>query len=174
MPNLLHVTDQPCLLFDWGDTLMRVFPEYRGPMCAWPRVEAIPGARETLAQLSPTFRLALATNAADSGEAEIRAALARVGLDALLEKIYCQRRVHQRKPSKEFFDFIFKDLQIVADQVIMVGDNFEADILGANQCGIRAIWYAVQHGENRQSATIQTIHSLSELPNRLTIYFPAG
>jgi putative hydrolase of the HAD superfamily len=35
-----------CLLFDWGDTLMRVFPEYVGPMAAWPKVEAMPHAEE--------------------------------------------------------------------------------------------------------------------------------
>ena len=32
-----------CLLLDWGDTVMRVFPEYEGPMLTWPRVEAVEG-----------------------------------------------------------------------------------------------------------------------------------
>jgi len=31
------------LIFDWGDTVMRVFPEFSGPMAHWPRVEAVHG-----------------------------------------------------------------------------------------------------------------------------------
>ena len=37
-----------CILFDWGDTLMRVFPEFEGPMFTWPRVEVVSGIKETL------------------------------------------------------------------------------------------------------------------------------
>jgi hypothetical protein len=106
-----------CLLFDWGDTLMRVFPEFDGPMAAWPRVEAMPFANEILADLHLRYGLALATNAADSEETEIRAALDRVGLGKLLDKVYCYRNIGHKKPSKEFFDYVLADLGIEQSQV---------------------------------------------------------
>ena len=38
-----------CILLDWGDTVMRVFPENAGPMFTWPRVEELDGIKEVLA-----------------------------------------------------------------------------------------------------------------------------
>jgi HAD superfamily hydrolase (TIGR01509 family) len=130
-----------CILFDWGDTLMRVLPEFDGPMKDWPRVEAVPGAFETLTALHEEWILALATNAADSDEQDIRAALRRVDLDRLLDKVYCFKKIGFRKPSPEFFAYILEDLGLPPDQVIMVGDDYAADVLGAWQCGLRAAWF---------------------------------
>jgi len=86
-----------CVLFDWGDTLMRVFPEFDAPMCAWPQVEAMPQAKETLATLAPEWLLGLATNAAESDPDEIRAALNRVHLGQWLDKVYCYKTIHDLK-----------------------------------------------------------------------------
>jgi len=78
---------KPCLLFDWGDTLMRDFKEYTGPMKDWPRLEVVPGAAEMLARLHPDWMLALATNADVSSEVDIRLALQRVDLDRWLDRV---------------------------------------------------------------------------------------
>ncbi len=132
---------KPAILFDWGDTLMRVFPEYTGPMKDWPRVEAVPGAAALLDSLHEDWLLCLATNAADSGEADIRAALRRVDLERRLDKIYCFKTIGYKKPSSEFFKFILKDLDLSANKVIMVGDDYIADVLGAQAAGVRAVWF---------------------------------
>jgi FMN phosphatase YigB (HAD superfamily) len=160
-----------CLLFDWGDTLMRVFPGFGGPMLGWPRVEAMPFASEILAELHLCYVQVLATNAAESEEAEIRAALDRVGLDKLLDKVYCYRKIGHKKPSKEFFEYILADLGIEQSQTIMVGDDFEADVLGANRCVIRAIWYNPRTDEGHESVMHQTIHDLRALPQSLDSFW---
>jgi putative hydrolase of the HAD superfamily len=160
-----------CLLFDWGDTLMRVFPEFDGPMAAWPRVEAMPHAGQVLTELHFRYVLAVATNAADSEEAEIRAALEQVDLDKLLDKVYCYRKIGYKKPSKEFFEYILSELEIEQSQAIMVGDDFEADVLGANNCGIRAIWYNPRTDERHEGAMLQTIHDLRSLPQVLDSFW---
>jgi len=156
-----------CVLFDWGDTLMRVFPEYGGPMVAWPRVEAMPHAAETLRALRSRAVLALATNAADSEEAEIWSALRRAGLDTLLDKVYCQRRIGHKKPSGAFFDAVLADLGVPAAQVVLVGDDEQADVAGANACGIRAVWYNPRTAEERTSPLVKTVHDLRDLPGAL-------
>lgn len=157
-----------CVLFDWGDTLMIDFPEQSGPMVLWPRVEAVPGAVETLQRLrSAGLRIALATNAADSDEADIRAALARVGLDDLIDRIYCSRGVGHPKPSAAFFGFIQRDLDLSAADLIMVDDNYDVDVLGANEAGIRAVW--LHEGVERSLTTEmqRSVRNLDEVPGVL-------
>jgi putative hydrolase of the HAD superfamily len=156
-----------CLLFDWGDTLMRDMQEFTGPMKDWPRVEAIPGAAEMLAALHPDWILAIATNAADSDEMDIRAALQRVDLDRWLDKVYCFNKIRHKKPSLEFFQYILEDLKLSPQSVCMVGDNYEVDVLGANSCGMRAIWFNEHSLEERQAALHRSIHSLAALPEAL-------
>jgi FMN phosphatase YigB (HAD superfamily) len=160
-----------CILFDWGDTLMRVFPEFDGPMVGWPRVETMPFASEILAELHLRYVLVLATNAADSEEAEIRAALDRVGLGKLLDKVYCYRRIGHKKPTKEFFEYILTDLGVEQSQAVMIGDDFAADVRGANDCGIRAIWYNPRTDERRDSPMHQTVHDLRSLPQAVDSFW---
>ena len=156
-----------CILFDWGDTLMRDFKEFGGPMKDWPRVEPIPGAAELLATLHPDWILAIATNAELSEEADIRAALQRAGLDQFLDKIYCFKKIGYKKPSSEFFQYILEDLQLAPQSVFMVGDNYDADVLGANRYNIRAIWFNQHSLDIRENDLQRTIHALGELPDTL-------
>jgi putative hydrolase of the HAD superfamily len=143
-------------------------------MAAWPQVEAMPYAEEVLSELHTRTMLAVATNAADSDEVEIRAALGRVGLNKLLDKVYCYRKIGHKKPSKEFFGYILSDLGLEPSQAIMVGDDFEADVVGANNCGIQAIWYNSRTEENRESLMHRTIHDLRSLPKVLDSFWNPG
>jgi putative hydrolase of the HAD superfamily len=158
---------QGCLLFDWGDNLMRDFKGFHGPMKDWPRVQAVPGAAEMLAALRPHWILALATSANDSAEADIRSALQRVNLDQLLDKIYCFKKIGYQKPSLEFYQYILDDLKLTSRSVYMIGDNYEADVLGANACGMRAIWFNEHSLEMRENDLHRTIHDLWVLPDSL-------
>ena len=159
--------EDQCLLFDWGDTLMRVLSDYDGPMVAWPRVEALPHVPDVLTQLYPDWRMALASNAAASTEEEIWKALGRVGLDRLLDRVYCYHTIGYKKPSREFFDHILRDLKLDKESVFLVGDDFEADVLGANRCGIRAVWLNERNGEARSNKMYRTIHDFRDLPKAL-------
>ena len=167
MPEITGNRETRCLLLDWGDTVMRVFPEYEGPMFAWPRVEAVDGIEETLAMLRLDWTIALATNAADSEEVEIRQALARVGLDQLIDRVFCYRGVGHRKSAPEYFKHVLEDLGNEPTQAVMVGDDFEADVVSANRSGIRAIWFHENAAERTTGALHRTIHDLRELPEAL-------
>jgi len=147
--------------------LMKVFPEYSGPMLDWPHVEAVPHAERVLTELRAHWRTALATNAADSDEEGIRGALARVNLDRLIDRVYCFRAIGHRKPSSEFFDAVLSDLGIERRAVFMVGDDFEADVLGANRSGIQAVWLNPASQETRSTKMHRTIHDLRGLPRAL-------
>jgi HAD superfamily hydrolase (TIGR01509 family) len=156
-----------CLLFDWGDTLMRDFKEFNGPMKDWPRVEAVSGEAEMLAALRPDWTLALATNANDSVEVDIWSALQRVNLHQLLDKVYCFTKIGYKKPSMEFYQYILDDLKLTPRSIVMVGDNYESDVLGANACGMRAIWFNEHSHEVRENDLHRTIHDLRTLLDSL-------
>jgi len=155
---------RPVLLLDWGNTLMRETPGAAGPMATWSHVEAIPHVHEALSSLRPTFVIALATNAQASGEVDIRQALARVGLDRLVDRVYGFRVIGHKKPEPAFFRFVLHDLGLAASQAVMVGDSLENDVLGANASGIRAVWFDEGGQDSREGPLHTTIHDLSDLP----------
>ena len=172
--ELMTKNKQGCLLFDWGDTLMRVFPDFDGPMTTWPKVEMIPDAREVLEELCSTWTIALATNAQDSTEDEIREALALVGLHALIDEVYCYQRIGVKKPSRAFFQYIFDELAIDATDAVMIGDSYAADVEGALAMGMRAIWFNPRSDEDRAGEMVRTVHSLKELPDVLKAWDAVG
>jgi HAD superfamily hydrolase (TIGR01509 family) len=146
---------------------MRVFPESTGEMKDWPQVSALPGAVETLAGLHPQYLLAVATNAKDSDETAIWAALERVGLAEHLDRVYCYRNIGYAKPDRRFFDHIIADLLLPLAQIIMVGDDWDSDIRGANLAGLRAVWLNEGVFRDQHSEQVRTVHTLAELPTAL-------
>jgi len=152
------------VLFDWGDTLMRVFPESKGKMKDWRRVEEMPGARKALHALHGKVGIALATNALDSEEADIREALARVELDAFIKRIFCFKSVGAKKSTPEFFQFVLQELHAEPAQVVMVGDDPQEDAQAARAAGLRAVWFNPRTSENRVAEHLTTIHHLEALP----------
>ena len=159
-----------CLLLDWGDTLMRDFPEFTGPMATWSHVEALPNVKEVLAELRPQWTLALATNSIDSDETAIWKALDRVELRSLLDKVYCFQSIGHSKPAPDFFNYIVEDLGLDKRHMVMVGDGFEKDILGANRSGIRGIWFNESSDEVRVGKMHKTISDFRSLPDALAAF----
>lgn len=129
------------LIFDWGDTVMRVFPQYSGPMAGWPHVAAVPGIAAALAELAPRRTLALTTNAGDSGADQVRAALRRVALDRFFAAVVTSRETGTRKPEPAFFRAALEALHSPPEAAAMIGDDYAADVAGAKSVGLRAVWF---------------------------------
>jgi HAD superfamily hydrolase (TIGR01509 family) len=154
------------VIFDWGDTVMRDFPQYAGSMVDWPQVEAMPGIRDALHVLAVDYRLVLATNAAASGAEKARAALARVGLDAYFTHVLTARELGVSKPDPAFFERLLEVCGCVPHRAVMVGDNFRTDIVGAKHASLRAVWYNLRGESPPPDVPIEpdaTIHDLAEL-----------
>jgi len=146
---------------------MRVFPEFSGPMYKWKRIATMPGVPESLAKLQGDWRLGLATNATDSQEDEILLALERANLARFIKRIYCYRNLGFKKPAKEFFLAILDDLGISPDEAVMIGDDFKADITGALNAGLSAVWYNSIDNRTQEAEKLRTIHTFGELPKAL-------
>jgi putative hydrolase of the HAD superfamily len=153
----------PTVLFDWGDTVMRDYPEIIIPMVEWETVEGIEGVADVLAYLhSSGRRIVLATSAAISDENQIRGALARGGLDPYFSRIYCFKNTNLPK-DVAFYRHILNDLGIFASDALMVGDGFEKDVQVPNSLGIFAVWFNPRTNETRRSDLHDTVHSMREL-----------
>jgi putative nucleotidyltransferase with HDIG domain len=134
------MTPVTALVFDWGDTLMRVFTEYDGPMVDWPQVAAVEGAGQVLQQLQEHYRLFVATNAAESSAQLVGAALQRAGLDHYFERIFTMHELGCLKPDPAFFHALSRQITIPGEACVMIGDDLRADISGSLQAGWRAVW----------------------------------
>ncbi len=149
----------PIVLFDWGDTLMVDVPGASTPMYEWPDVRAVDGAVGLLQYLKASDRrVMLVTNARASDEAQIRAALARVGLDALVERIYCFKNTGLPKAAA-LYHFILRSLSANPEQVMMIGDSLENDVQAASECGIHAIWFNPLGQSSAADARFTSVHT---------------
>lgn len=153
----------PTILFDWGDTVMKDDPASMVPMVEWDTVEVVQGIDAVLAYLgSSGRRIALATSASISDEAQIRAALGRAGFDRYFSRIFCFKNTGLPK-GEAFYRHILSSLGIPASDALMVGDGFEKDVLDSNRVGIFAVWFNPRSDEARSSAAHVTVHSMEEL-----------
>ena len=117
------------------------------------------------------FRLGIITNAANADNAnrlidmfELRPYFDVILISAV-EKI--------RKPDTRIYSRALTRLEVPSANAVMVGDTLTADILGAQNAGLRAVWIKrrAERSENQLSSDITpdaVIESLAELPDTLS------
>jgi FMN phosphatase YigB (HAD superfamily)/membrane-associated phospholipid phosphatase len=162
------------VLLDWGSTLMVDDGKWAGPMAAWPEVSAMDGAQDSLRRLRPYYRLIVATNADDSGERDVLAALSRVGLDGLVDGVVSSRDVGVRKPDALFYRAALlragrAGLPLAPSRAVMVGDSWPNDVAGARAAGLRAVWLNPSKARRPEGAAAPDaeIRKLADLPRAL-------
>jgi len=111
------------------------------------------------------YKLALVTNAADSGEALVRAALRRVSLDEFFDVVLTARELGMRKPDPAFFTLAVHVLGCRPAEAVMVGDDYDVDVLGACRAGLRAVWFNPEHRPRPAApADYSEVNGLPDLP----------
>ena len=150
------------LIFDWGDTLMRDF-EFEGPMVSWPHVDAIPGVKQALDELCGRFVCAVGSNAGDSDGEVMAQALDRVGMRQYFRYFFTSGELGVEKPDPEFFLTILRRMNVLPQEIIMVGDNYKKDIAPAKAVGMRTIWLSEDGIAEDHPSADMIIRSMSEL-----------
>ncbi len=84
------------------------------------------------------FRLGVISNAAD--EENTRTLIDKGGIRPYLEFIISSAAFGKRKPDPGIFRLALDHFGIPAERTVMVGDSYEADIVGAKQLGMHTIW----------------------------------
>lgn len=62
-----------------------------------------------------------------------------LGLNKYIEQVFFSCDLGYRKPSKEIFDVVIDYIGMDKSQIIMIGDSYSSDFLGATNAGIRPI-----------------------------------
>lgn len=130
------------VLLDCGDTLVDEATEVKeGNSEVVLRAELIPGADTMLRTLAAQgYTLALV---ADGPVATFRNVLTHYGLWDLFSVKTISETVGVHKPDKKMFLTALNELGVDPadyDKVVMVGNNLERDILGANALGLISVW----------------------------------
>ena len=105
----------------------------------------IAGAVELLSHLKPHAKIGVVTNNVRREQVE---KLRFCGLDGLVDVLVTSEDVGVAKPDPAIFHAALEQLECTPDQVVMVGDSWENDIVGASRVGIRSVWlnrYAEPH-----------------------------
>lgn len=97
----------------------------------------VPGVLPLLRSLHNIVKIAVVTNNLITEQQE---KLAYCGLTSFIDLLVTSEEVKAAKPEPMIFQVALDRLQCYASEVVMVGDSWNADIVGANNLGIRAIW----------------------------------
>lgn len=117
------------------------------------------------------YRIGLISNASDA--TDVHALIDKAQIRPYLQSIVISAEFGQRKPAATIFEHALRELNAAPAEAVMVGDSLGADVAGAHNVGMRAVWITrrVDTPENRSLADeLQpdgVIAALSELPHLL-------
>ncbi|MFQ5484616.1 MAG: HAD family hydrolase [Desulfobacterales bacterium] len=111
----------------------------------YPRCHLIPGSKEMLCRLKKTYLLGLLSNFTHAPAA--RKIVQQAGLTGFFHVVLISGELGYRKPHPATFDRLAEQLNVKKDQILYVGDDPEADVIGARQAGLQPVWttYAEEH-----------------------------
>ena len=92
------------------------------------------------------------------------------GLDKVFDEIFISENVGAEKPNKEYFDYVFKTLNITnKNEVLIIGDSLTSDIKGGLNAGIDTCWFNPMHKPNNHEFPVTyEIDDLGKLYNILS------
>lgn len=151
------------LIIDWGNTLMRDFPENEGPMCDWEHIELMGSVVETLAYLSKKYTLSVATNAGISDTIMMRKALHRAKIEQFFTNFYSSKDLGYAKPDPRFFSSVCQLSGYELFESAMIGNDYRKDIQGAAKNKIKTVLFNHENYEGDMSDAEIVISDFSEL-----------
>ena len=96
------------------------------------------GATEVLEYLNTKYKLHIITN----GFREVQhLKLRKSNIEKYFTTVTTSEDVGRKKPHPSIFDFALRKAVVTAQNAIMIGDSFEADILGAEAAGMHSLFF---------------------------------
>jgi len=120
------------------------------------------GAHEILTHLNDKYQLHIITN----GFSEVQyKKIENSGLSSYFDKIITSEDVGVKKPNPRIFQFALEMANAKSGESIMIGDNWEADIMGAIDNGIDAIYF--NYHKKNVAENIKSVHQLLDIKQYL-------
>jgi len=124
------------------------------------KTRLIPGSIELLEYLRPSYRLFILSN----GFREVQfKKLSNSGLANYFERMILSEDANIQKPHKEIFDFALKNTNSRRNETLMIGDSWDADIIGAYNSKIDQLWLNPDKVPAIGFTPTYTVQSLEEI-----------
>ena len=123
----------------------------------------IEGALELIQRLHAEFDLYVVSNGASTTQKQ---RLKDSGLEPYFKQVFVSEDTGYQKPMKEFFDFVFAKIEnLNLKETLIIGDSFNADVIGGSKAGIDTCWVNIRGREYQHAEISPTyeIHKLEEL-----------
>ena len=115
------------------------------------QLKLVPGARIVLDYLHHKYRMAIITN----GFKEVQVdKLIQSGLKKYFDKVFISEEVGAQKPHKKIFEHAVKSMNAPKKKSLMIGDSWEADIIGARMFGMDQVYYCPLGGTQPSAADL--------------------
>lgn len=121
---------------DQGETASELATLYRETYRT--RRRAVAGAAALMSALRAHARIGIVSNNVLDEQQE---KLLVCGLDQFVDELVVSGEVGVSKPDPIIFRTAMNRLRVTADETVMVGDSWLADVEGARAAGIRVIWF---------------------------------
>ena len=120
------------------------------------------GAHEILEHLYLKYKLHIITN----GFSEVQyKKLDNSGLSKYFDKVITSEDAGVKKPNPKIFNYALNLADAASKESIMIGDNWEADVMGAINNGLDAIYF--NYKKQPVGANIKSVHQLLEIKQYL-------
>lgn len=124
------------------------------------RTLLVPHAIEFLNTVATRFPLTIVSN----GFVEVQyRKLRSAGIEHYFDHVVLSEAAQALKPDKRIFEFAMSLNTASPNEVLMIGDSYEADIVGAQNAGIDQVWLNPHNHTPKMSSATYTIQHLKEL-----------
>jgi len=114
----------------------------------------------TLDYLQSKYKLHIITN----GFSEVQSLkLNNSNINHYFETITTSEEAGVKKPNAKIFELALAKAKAKPNESLMIGDSLEADVLGAESYGIKAIWYNYSNPNNFKGRKIKQLKQLLEI-----------
>lgn len=119
-----------------------------------------PGAIELLDYLYPNYKLHIITNGFDEVQ---RKKIQNAKIDTYFSTITNSEMAGVKKPNPKIFHHALKLANASPRESLMIGDNLEADILGAEAVGMHTLLFNYKKAENPYPLSVSALSAIKEL-----------
>ena len=120
------------------------------------------GTFDILDHLKPNYKMHIITNGFN--EVQFKK-IENSGLNHYFDKIITSEEAGVKKPNPIIFEYALQQTNAISSESIMIGDNWEADIMGAKNVGLDVIF--CNFNKEPVSESIKSVNLLSEIKKYL-------
>jgi len=120
------------------------------------------------------YRLGLISNAGD--DQDVQQLARRFDISQYFDFILTSAACSYRKPHPKIFELALANWHFLPSEAVMVGDNLDADVRGAKNAGLYAIWLSRRAGPRNSDplpvqpdASLSSLHELPAFLDRLQV-----